>query len=81
METNKVTIKFNQPKELPAEGLTTVAFKPWKNHVIYFLMQERVNTLFLPGGMYQTCTVASASPLQALGRITKILDQDPLDNM
>ena len=29
----KTTIKLNQPKELPAEWLTTVQFKPWKNHV------------------------------------------------
>ena len=29
----KTTIKLNQPKELTANGLTTVQFKPWKNHV------------------------------------------------
>ena len=80
MET-KVTIKLNQPKELPAEGLTTVQFKPWKNHVINFLMQEQGNKMFLPGGLYQTWTAASTSPTQALGRITAILDQDLDDNM
>ena len=47
----KTTIKLNQPKELPATGLTTVQFKPWKNHVITFLMQDPDNQEFLSGGI------------------------------
>ena len=78
---SKTTIKLNQPKELPAEGLTTVQFKPWKNHVVNFLMQDLDNKLFLPGGMYQKWTAASASPIKAQGRIVAVLDDDIKENM
>ena len=80
MET-KTTIKLNQPTELPSEGLTTVQVKPWKNHVINFLMQDSYNKLFLPGGLYQTWTAASLSPIQASGRITNIQEQNIEDNL
>ena len=49
---SKTTMKLNQPKKLPAEGLTAVQFKPWKNLVINILMQDTDNKLFLPGGLY-----------------------------
>ena len=55
----KTTIKLNQPKELPATGLTTVQIKPWKNHVVTFLMQDPDNQEFLPGGMYEEWLAAS----------------------
>ena len=58
----KTTIKLNQPKELPANGLTTVQFKPWKNHVTTFLMQDPDNQEFLPGGMYEEWIAASDNP-------------------
>ena len=58
----KTTIKLNQPKELPATGLTTVQFKPWKNHVTTFLMQDPDNQEFLPGGMYEEWIAASDNP-------------------
>ena len=77
----KTTIKLNQPKELPAEGLTTVQSKPWKNHLVNFLTQDGDNRLFQLGGLYQKWTAASASPIQAMGRIVAILDKDIEDNM
>ena len=76
----KTTIKLNQPKELPAEGLTTVKFKPWKNHVVNFLMQDIDNQLFLPGGTYQEWISAASSPIGARGRIIAIRDDDITNN-
>ena len=66
----KTTIKLNQPKELPANGLTTVQFKPWRNHVITFLMQDPDNQEFLPGGMYEEWLAASDNPDKTGERIS-----------
>lgn len=68
----KTTIKLNQPKELPATGLTTVQFKPWKNHVITFLMQDPDNQEFLPGGMYEDWLAASDNPDKTGERISLV---------
>ena len=68
----KTTIKLNQPKDLPATGLTTVQFKPWKNHVITFLMQDPDNQEFLPGGMYEEWLAASFNPDKTGERISLI---------
>ena len=51
-------LKLNQPKELPEEGLTSVQFKPWKNHLVNFLQQDIENYRFLPGGEYATWKAA-----------------------
>ena len=45
------------------------------------LLDASSDKLFLPGGLYQTWTAASASPIQASGRITTILDQDIEDSI
>ena len=45
-------LKLTQPKELPAEGLTTAEFRPWRNHLINFLQQDVDNFRFLKGGKY-----------------------------
>ena len=50
--TSAFHLKLNQPKELPEEGLTSVQFKPWKNHLLNFLQQDIENFRFLPGGEY-----------------------------
>ena len=68
----KTTIKLNQPKELPATGLSTVQFKPWKNHVITFLMQDPDNQEFLSGGMYEEWIAASDIPDKTGERISLV---------
>ena len=68
----KTTIKLNQPKELQATGLTTVQFKPWKNHVVTFLMQDPDNQEFLPGGMYEDWLAASDNPNKTGERISLV---------
>ena len=45
-------LKLIQPKQLPAENVTSAEFKPWQNHLINFLQQDVENFRFLPGGMY-----------------------------
>ena len=62
MESAKYHLKLNQPKELPAEGVTSVAFKSWKNHLINFLQQDVDNYLFLTGGLYAQWIPAAVSP-------------------
>ena len=52
-------LKLNQPKELPSVGLTSVQFKPWKNHLINFLQQDMDNYRFLKGGDYETWKAAT----------------------
>jgi hypothetical protein len=66
----KTTIKLNQPKELPANGLTTVQFKPWKNHITTYLMQDPDNQEFLTGGMYEEWIAASDNPDKTGERIS-----------
>ena len=50
--TSVFHLKLNQPKELPQDGLTSVQFKPWRNHLLNFLQQDIENYRFLPGGEY-----------------------------
>ena len=47
-------LKLLQPKELPADGLTSAEFKPWTNHLTNFLQQEVENFRFLKGVEYST---------------------------
>ena len=42
MDTMKMVIKINQPKELPEGGLTTVQVIPWQNHIKSYLTEERI---------------------------------------
>ena len=61
MATSNFFLKLNQPKELPAEGVTSVSFKPWKNHLKNFLQQDVNNYMFLQGGIYSTWKAANES--------------------
>ena len=72
--TTSFHLKLNQPKELPAEGLTSVQFKPWKNHLINFLQQDMDNYRFLPGGDYQTWN--AATDVENKQRITTLVEAD-----
>ena len=47
-------LKLIQPKELPADQLSSAEFKPWQNHLINFLQQDVENFRFLKGGKYAT---------------------------
>ena len=57
-------LKLNQPKVLEESGVTSVSFKPWRNHVLNFLKQDDANFNFLPGedGSYKEWTAAAESP-------------------
>ena len=47
-----VHLKLKPPQCLPAEGVTAVEFKVWKNRLLAFVEQDFANSLFLPGGIY-----------------------------
>ena len=57
--TTSYHLKLNQPKELPAEGLSSVQFKPWQNHLVNFLQQDMDNYRYLPGGEYENWKAAT----------------------
>ena len=67
-------LKLLQPKELPADGLTSAEFKPWQNHVINFLQQDVENFRFLPGGKYAAWHAANENVNQR--RISQLVDDD-----
>ena len=71
---NSFHLKLNQPKELPAEGITSVQFKPWQNHLKNFLQQDINNFRFLPGGENQKWKAAST--LENGERIYELNDND-----
>ena len=73
MSTSNFYLKLNQPKELPAEGVTSVSFKPWKNHLKNFLQQDVNNYMFLQGGIYSTWRPATES---ADGKRIQALHED-----
>ena len=52
-------LKLIQPKELPADKLTSAEFKPWQNHLTNFLQQDVENFNFLPGGKYSNWQAAN----------------------
>ena len=47
-----VQLKLKPPECLPAEGVTAVEFKVWKNRLVAFLELDLDNSMFLPGGRY-----------------------------
>ena len=51
-----VTLKLRPPNVLPAEGVTAVAFKVWRNAMIEFVEQELTNSMFFPTGCYMNWT-------------------------
>ena len=72
--TNVFHLKLNQPKELPQDGLTSVQFKPWRNHLLNFLQQDIENYRFLPGGEYAVWK-AAVQTIDGL-RIDELKDTD-----
>ena len=68
-------LKLIQPKELPADGVTSAQFKPWSNHLINFLQQDVENFRFLPGGRYSSWSPASDSVSNQ--RIVQLHANDP----
>ena len=71
-------LKLIQPKELPADSLTTAEFKPWTNHLINFLQQDAENFRFLPGGRYSSWLPASESVSNQRITVLNPADQDVL---
>jgi len=68
-------LKLIQPKELPADNLTSAEFKPWTNHLVNFLQKDVENFRFLTGGKYSTWSPASDSASNQ--RITGLDETDP----
>ena len=68
-------LKLIQPKELPADGLTSAEFKPWTNHLTNFLQQDVENFRFLKGANYSTWSPASESATNT--RIIALHADDP----
>ena len=48
------SLKLKAPERLPVDGVSTVAFKAWKNNLFSYLEQDTDNYLFLEGGIYAT---------------------------
>ena len=69
------SLKLKAPEVLPSEGVTSVAFKAWKNSLLSFLEQDTTNYLFLSGGMYASWIALSDSPNRK--RISTLNDRDP----
>lgn len=69
------TLRLKAPEVLPADGVTSVAFKAWKNALLSYLEQDTVNYLFLPGGAYSTWTPLAETPNRK--RIHALSQQDP----
>ena len=70
-----MSLKLKAPDSLPADGVTTVAFKAWKNNLFSYLEQDTENYLFLEGGTYANWT----SLQEAINRkrIPELIDTDP----
>lgn len=63
-------VKLASPKELPAAGVTSAQFKPWKNHLVAFLSQNPDNALFFENGVYSIWQPGSNT------RLTELLGKD-----
>ncbi len=70
-----MSLKLKAPDKLPADGVTTVAFKAWKNNLFSYLEQDVDNYLFLEGGTYETWTSLDSSRNRK--RITTASASDP----
>lgn len=64
------TIKIYPPTQLPAEGVTDVQFKIWKEELEVYLEIEEKFRKFLPGGRYQTWTSAEINEDRVTAAIT-----------
>ena len=70
-----MSLKLKAPEKLSLDGVTTVAFKAWKNNLFSFLEQDTENYLFLPGGVYSSWSAQIDVPDRK--RIQAINDTDP----
>ena len=70
-----MSLKLKAPERLPVDGVTTVAFKAWKNNLFSFLEQDTDNYLFLEGGHYATWTAQADSADRK--RIAELHAADP----
>jgi len=70
-----MSLKLKAPDKLPADGVTTVAFKAWKNNLFSYLEQDVDNYMFLEGGTYETWT--SLDSARNRRRITNAAATDP----
>lgn len=70
-----MSLKIKAPEPLPPDGVTTVAFKAWKNTLFSFLEQDFNNYLFLTGGIYAQWT--ALADVHDRRRIKTILPDDP----
>ena len=69
--TGKV-LSLKAPETLPAEGMTTISFKVWKNQAIAWVEQETTHFLFLEDGIYSSWQARSDGV-----RITTLHEDDP----
>ena len=46
-------LKLKAPNILPAEGMTAIQFKVWKNNLVAYLEQEITNATFFKSGRYE----------------------------
>ena len=70
-----MSLKLKAPEVLPADGVTSVAFKAWKNALYSFLEQDTVNYLYLTGGIYSTWIALADSNNRK--RIQELHNRDP----
>ena len=70
-----MSLKLKAPDKLPADGVTTIAFKAWRNNLFSYLEQDVDNYLFLEGGTYETWTSLDSSTNRR--RITQAAQTDP----
>ena len=70
-----MSLKLKAPERLAPDGVTTVAFKAWKNNLFSYLEQDTDNFLFLPEGTYATWSAQVDTSNRR--RITAIKDNDP----
>lgn len=70
-----MSLKLKAPEVLPADGVTSVAFKAWKNALYSFLEQDTVNYLYLTGGIYSTWIALAES--EDRKRIQVLHSRDP----
>ena len=69
------SLKLKAPERLPVDGVTTVAFKAWRNNLFSFLEQDTDNYLFLDGGNYAAWTAQAESADRK--RIAELHATDP----
>ena len=69
--TGKV-LSLKAPETLPAEGVSTISFKVWKNQATAWVEQETTHFLFLEGGIYSSWQARSDGL-----RITALHEDDP----